>query len=97
VRAQSITSYCSSVNDAAAAISYGYQAIFFTQEARQPVVGFCMIAITALYLIGAGRLHEAEQLIQQALLLQTPSDAPHYSEVGWVMIMQAEILRERNQ
>jgi LuxR family maltose regulon positive regulatory protein len=97
VRAQSINSYCSSVNDVAAAISYGYQAIFFTQEARQPVVGFCMIAITALYLIGAGRLHEAEQLIQQTLLLQTPSDAPHSPEVGWVMIMQAEILRERNE
>ncbi len=94
---KSIVYYGSSLNDSVAAIEYGYQAILLTQEARQPVVTFCMIAITALYLIGAGRLHEAEQLIQQTLLLQTPSEAPHTPEVGWIMIIQAEILRERNE
>ncbi len=94
---KSLASYDSSLNDSVAAIEYGYQAILLTQEARQPVVTFCMIAITALYLIGAGRLREVEQLIQQALLLQTPSSGSRLPEVGWIMILQAEILRERNE
>jgi LuxR family maltose regulon positive regulatory protein len=94
---KSVAYYGSSLNDSVATIACGYQAILLTQEARQPAVTFCMIAVTALYLIGAGRLHEVEQLIQQALLLQTPSNGPRLPEVGWIMIIQAEILRERNE
>jgi LuxR family maltose regulon positive regulatory protein len=94
--AKSITYYGSSANDVTASIACGYQAILFTQEARQPVVTFCMIATTALYLIGAGCLHEVDRLIQQALLLQMPSGGPCLPEVGWIMIIQAEVLRERN-
>ncbi len=63
VIAKTITSYSSSVNDAAAAIACGYQAILLTQEARQPAVALCMITSIAICLIGAGRLHEVEQLI----------------------------------
>ncbi len=55
-----------------------------------------MIAATALCLIGAGHLHEAEQLIQQAPQLET-SSGPRLPEVGWIMFCRAEILRERNQ
>jgi LuxR family maltose regulon positive regulatory protein len=95
--AQGIASYSSSMNDAVAAIACGYQAILLAQEAGQPVVALCMRASTVIPLIGAGRLHEAEYLTQQALLLETPSDGSRLPEEGWIMIMQAEVLRERNE
>ncbi len=94
---KSISYYASSANDATGAIKCGYQAIMHTQEAKQPAVTFCMIASTASYLIGAGRLHETVQLTRQALLLQTQSSSPRLPEEGWIMTMQAEILRERNE
>jgi hypothetical protein len=93
---KSIAYYGSSLNDSMAAIECGYQATLLTREARQPVVTFSMIAITAFYLIGAGHLREVGQLIEEALLIQTPSSGPRLPEVGWIMIIQAEILRERN-
>jgi LuxR family maltose regulon positive regulatory protein len=97
-RAQSIASYGSSVNDAMAAIRSGYQAAQLSEETRgQPAVTLCMIAATVLCLIGAGHLHEAEQLIQQAPQLETQSSGPRLLEVGWIMFCRAEILRERNQ
>jgi LuxR family maltose regulon positive regulatory protein len=80
-----------------AAIEYGHQGTLLAQQARQSVVALAMRAVTALYLIGAGRLHEAERLIQQALLLETPSSGPRLPEEGMVTLCQAEILRERNQ
>ncbi len=94
---KSIVYYSSSLNDSVAAIEHGYQAILLTQEARQPVVTFCMIASIAIYLIGAGHLHETVQLTQQALQLETPSDDSRLPEMGWVMLWQAEILREWNE
>jgi LuxR family maltose regulon positive regulatory protein len=94
--AKHIAYYNSSANDVMAAIASGQQAALLTQEAKQPAVTLCMVAQTALTLIGAGRLHEAEQLTQQALLHQTMSGGPRLPEVGWINICQAEILRERN-
>jgi LuxR family maltose regulon positive regulatory protein len=95
--AKSIAYYRSSANDVVAAIENGYQAVLLTQEARQPAVTCCMIATTLIYLIGAGRLHQAEQLTQQVPLLETQSGSPRLLERGWVTIFQAEILRERNE
>jgi LuxR family maltose regulon positive regulatory protein len=88
--------YFSSLNDAVAAIKNGYQAVLLAQEAGQPPVVLAMMVTTALYLIGAGRLHEAEQLIQQALLLRAPSSSPQLPEMGWITFCRAEILRECN-
>ena len=80
------------------AIRSGYQAAQLSEETRgQPAVTLCMIAATVLCLIGAGHLHEAEQLIQQAPQLETQSSGPRLLEVGWIMFCRAEILRERNQ
>jgi LuxR family maltose regulon positive regulatory protein len=87
----------SSANDAVAAIKNGYQAVLLAQEAKQPVVAFSMTSTTAIHLIGAGRLHEAEQLLQQATLWEIPSGDPQLPWIGWVTLCQAEILRERNQ
>lgn len=89
--------YSSSANDAVAAIENGYQAMLLTREAKQPAVTFAMISATAIHLIGAGRLHEAEQLTQQAILPETPSGDPQLSLTGWVTFCRAEILRERNE
>jgi LuxR family maltose regulon positive regulatory protein len=91
-----IAHYTSSVNNAVAAIECGYQAILFTQKARQPAVTFCMMAKTTLYLFGTGRLREAEQLVQRALRFQTSSGSPRLPEEGWITFCKAEILRERN-
>jgi LuxR family maltose regulon positive regulatory protein len=93
---QGITSYLSAVNNAVAAIKYGYQAVLLAQEAGQPIVALAMMTPTIMHLIGAGCLHEAEQLTQRALCLETPSGSPDMPELGWIMILQAEILRERN-
>jgi LuxR family maltose regulon positive regulatory protein len=94
--AKAITYYNSSANDVVAAVACGHQAALLTQEAGQPAVAFCMMALTAVSLMGAGRLHEAEQLTQQAHLLEVPSGGPRLPEVGWIMFCQAELLRERN-
>ncbi len=87
----------SSANDAMAAIENGYQAILFTQKAKQPAGTLSMISTTVIHLIGAGRLHEAEQLTQQALLPETPSGDPQLPWIGWVTLCRAEILREWNE
>jgi LuxR family maltose regulon positive regulatory protein len=89
--------YTSSLNDAVTAIAFGYQSALLAQQARQPVVALCMMSLNSIYLIGAGRLHEAERLTQQALLQETPSGDPHLPEIGWITFCKAEILRERNQ
>jgi LuxR family maltose regulon positive regulatory protein len=89
--------YSSSANDAVAAIKNGYQAMLLTQEAKQPAVTFAMISATAIHLIGAGRLNEAEQLTQQAILLEISSGDPQSPLAGWVTFCRAEILRERNE
>jgi LuxR family maltose regulon positive regulatory protein len=94
---KNIVYYGSSANNAPASIENGYQAILLTQQARQPAVAFCMTTITAIYLIGAGRLHEAEQLTQQAFFQETLSGGSRLPEEGWIQFCQAEILRERNE
>jgi LuxR family maltose regulon positive regulatory protein len=97
-RAQSIASYGSSINDAMAAIKSGYQAVQLSRGTReQAAVTLCMIAATALCLIGAGHLHEAEQLTRRASHFQASSGSSRLPEAGWVMFCWAEILRERNQ
>jgi LuxR family maltose regulon positive regulatory protein len=89
--------YASYLNDAVTAIENGYQAVLLAQQARQPVVALSIVSLNSIYLIGAGRLHEAEQLIQRTLLQEIPSGGPRLPEEGWITFCQAEILRERNQ
>jgi LuxR family maltose regulon positive regulatory protein len=89
--------YTSSLNDAMTAIKMGYQGALLAQQAGQPVVALCMMSLNSIYLIGAGRLHEAERLTQQALLQEPPSGDPHLPEIGWITFCRAEILRERNE
>ena len=48
-------------------------------------------------MIGTGRLHQTQQLTQQAMLLGTQPGAFVLPVVGWPMLWQAEVLREWNQ
>jgi LuxR family maltose regulon positive regulatory protein len=94
---QLLTYYISSANDAVASIKSGYQAILFTQAARQPAVTVTMMALTTISLIGAGRLHEAARLTQRALLLKTPSGHSTIFETGFSIALRADIFREWNE
>jgi LuxR family maltose regulon positive regulatory protein len=89
--------HSSAVNNVVLAIESGYQAVRFAQAARQPAVAIHMMALTVIPLIDAGRLHEAEQLIQQAILLGKQSGGSMIPEAGLPMALRANILREWNE
>ena len=89
--------YSSSANNSMAAVESGRQAILLAQEAKRPAVTFAMVAATTVGLIGAGCLHEAERLIQQALLQETLLSDPRLPEMGTVTFCRSEISRERNE
>ncbi len=77
-----------------AAIKSGYQSVQLSRgTGEQAAVTLCMIAATALCLIGAGHLQEAEHLTLRAFHPQASSGSPRLPEAGWVMFCQAEILR----
>jgi LuxR family transcriptional regulator, maltose regulon positive regulatory protein len=94
--AQLQAAYLSSINDAAVAIQHGLQAGSLAQAAGQTRLAVTLQEITAMYMLGAGRLHEAQRLSQQALLLATQlEEVSPWS--GCPALFQAEILREWNQ
>jgi LuxR family maltose regulon positive regulatory protein len=95
--AQIIASYASSENDAVAAVQYGLQGVSLAQTTGQPTLVICMMGTTVYYMIAAGRLHEAQQLTQQAILLGTNPEGLVLPDVGCPTFWQAEILRERNE
>jgi LuxR family maltose regulon positive regulatory protein len=89
--------YTSSANDARAAIECEYQCVLLAQEAGLFTLALARVVVTVLFLLGAGRLCEGEQLIQQAYLLDTQCGSPHLPEMGWMAFCRAEILRERGE
>jgi LuxR family maltose regulon positive regulatory protein len=95
--AQLLASYVSSANDAGAAIEYGFQASALAQAARQMALAILVMGSTVLSMLGAGRLHEAQQLALQATQLGRQLGGLPLPEAGWPAILQAEILREWNQ
>ncbi len=92
-----ITSYASSVNDAVAAVQIGLQAGSFNQAAGNTHQAISLIGMTAMYMIGTGRLHETQQLTQQAILLGSKPGAFVLPAVGWPTVWKAEVLREWNK
>ena len=94
--AQQQAFYVSSANDAVAAIQSGLQAESLAEAAEQTTIATAVMGTTIMYMIGAGRLHEAQRLSQQAMLLETGLEAM-LPEVGCPVLFQAEILREWNQ
>jgi len=75
--------YYSSANDAVAAIESGLQAGSLAQEAGNTALALVMMALTAMYMIGAGRLHEAQQLSQQVLRQGKQPASLMLPEAGW--------------
>jgi len=95
--AQLLASYVSSANDAVAAIESGFQASSLAQEAEQTALALLVMGSTAVPMLGAGQLHEAQRLTLQATQLGTQLEGLTLPEVGLPAILQADILREWNQ
>ncbi|HEY4036625.1 MAG TPA: LuxR C-terminal-related transcriptional regulator, partial [Ktedonobacteraceae bacterium] len=95
--AQLIASYASSANNAVSAIESGLQAVLLAQEIGLDIFSIALMGLTALYMIGTGQLHAADRLSRQAIQLGKQSEGLGLSEVGWPMLVQAEVLREWNQ
>ena len=88
--------YSSCANDAVAAIQRWPQLDYSTQGAGQMALALTSVGGTILHVIGAGRLHEALRLSQQAMLRATQPGSPPLAERGYVLLFQAELLREWN-
>jgi LuxR family maltose regulon positive regulatory protein len=94
---QLIAYYASSANDVLAAVKYGYQAILLSRIVGEPAHTISVMGILAIYMIGAGHLHEMKQLTQQAIQLGTLPTGSKLPDVGWPTVLQAEVLREWNE
>ncbi|HEY4035427.1 MAG TPA: LuxR C-terminal-related transcriptional regulator [Ktedonobacteraceae bacterium] len=94
---QPMAYYASTANDAVAAIESGLQAISLAQTARHTTLAISLTASTVIYMIGAGRLHEAQRLTQQAMQLAAQPGELVLPIGGWLSLFQGEILREWNK
>jgi LuxR family maltose regulon positive regulatory protein len=75
----------------------GLQGASSSQAAGHTDLAISLMSLTAMHMIGTGRLHQTQQLTQQAALLGRKQGAFVLPAVGWPMIWQAEVLREWNQ
>ena len=90
------SSYASSINDAEAAIQFGLQTVAYQQAAGNPDQVVAILGLTAMHMIGTGRLHEVYRLTQQAILQGKQPGALVPPRIGWPIALQAEVLREWN-
>jgi hypothetical protein len=96
--AQSWAAYTSTVNDAVASIKSAQQAISIARADGQTALLISFMGTTAIHMIGAERLHEAQHLTRQAVQLGMQAKELILPElIGWPMVSQAEIMREWNQ
>jgi LuxR family maltose regulon positive regulatory protein len=95
--AQTWAYYASAANDASAAVKSGLQAVAVAQTAGQPTLVIGMMSVTAVQLLGMGRLNEAQQLAQQAIGLGKQPEKRELPHVSLPAFFQAEVLREWNQ
>jgi LuxR family maltose regulon positive regulatory protein len=91
------TYYISSPNDAVTAIQSGLQGGFLAQTAGHTALAITIMGTTACFVIGTGKLYEAQQMTEQAMQLGMQPRELVLPEVGWPMAFQAEILREWNK
>jgi len=92
-----LLAYYYGTNDAMAAIHCGLQTSSLGHSAGNLAHAISNKALTALYMIGAGQLHKAEQVIQEAIHQGSQLKELVLPETGYPALFQAEILRERNQ
>src|SRR6202023_2550310 len=88
--------YYFSANDVVAALQSGLQAISLAQATGRTSLAINMIGTIARYMIGAGQLQKAPQLVEQAIELGTRPGEPVLPQVCFSAAIQAEILREWN-
>jgi LuxR family transcriptional regulator, maltose regulon positive regulatory protein len=92
-----VEAYYASENDAEVAIDMGIQAISLARKAGQDALVLATITATVRCMVDAGRLQEAERLIKQGLQLGTKPTGIRLPQVGWVVLFQAELLRQWNR
>jgi LuxR family maltose regulon positive regulatory protein len=97
VSGQVLAFYASSVNDAVTAIETGLRSISLAQATGQIGLIIVVVGSTAIHMIGAGRLHEAYRLAQQAIELGKQSGELMLPEVGLSAALQALVLCEWNK
>jgi len=95
--AQLFSYYTSAANDATTAIHRGLQAVSLAQTAGYTALAIALMSSTAMHMIGMGQLHKAQQLVREAILLGKQPTGALLPDIGWPMVLQAEILREQNQ
>jgi LuxR family maltose regulon positive regulatory protein len=89
--------YTSNANNAFSSVESGLQGCSLAQSAGHTTLAIILMGITAKHMIGAGRLHEAQQLTNRAIKLGKRPGGLQLPDVGWPAAFQAEILREWNQ
>lgn len=89
--------YYTFANDAAAAIESMVHGSMLAQKAGYTALAVRAMGPTVYCMIGAGHLHQAHQLAQQAIHLGTQPGGFIVPDVGWPTLWQADILREWNQ
>jgi LuxR family maltose regulon positive regulatory protein len=87
----------SDVNDAKASVQVGLQAVSLALDTGLYPLAFNTVGSVAMFMTGAGQLHETQRLAQQAIFLGKQPGKPVLPEVGLPIAFQAEILREWNQ
>jgi len=94
---QGIAFYTTSVNDAVTAVETLLQAISLAQTAGQSSLTMIIMGSTAKYMLGAGQLHRAYRLTQQAIELSKYPGERILPEVVLATIFQVLVLCEWNQ
>ncbi len=94
---QALAYYVASVNDAKAGMQIALQAVSLAQEAGPPALTLNVMGSAAVFMTGAGQLHEAQQLTQQAMLLGQQPGGLISPEMGFPSSLRADILREWNK
>jgi LuxR family maltose regulon positive regulatory protein len=89
--------YLSAANDAVAAVESGRQSYSFAQASGKTTLAIGAMGAVAIYMRGAGQLHEIHRLTEQAIQLATQPGGLVLPDVCWPTIWQAEVLREWNQ
>lgn len=95
--AQQRALYVSAANNAVASIESGFHSSSLAQAAGQAALAIGAMGATAMYMVGAGQLHKAQRLTQQAMQLGTQPGGIVLPDVCWPLVWQGEILREWNK
>jgi LuxR family maltose regulon positive regulatory protein len=89
--------YYTFANDAAAAIESMLHGGMLARKAGYTALAIGAMGSAVCCMIGAGYLHKARQLAQQAIHLGIQPGGFIVPDVGWPTLWQADILREWNQ